>query len=607
MSKILRRAFCWGVLGGVLGTGYLQATSRIEYTISLKGRAENRLHVRMRLRDVADEPLRVALPVWNNTYQIRDFARFIDQIEAVTPEGIPLEFHRSAKSSWQLIPQGNREIEIRYTIRASLPGSFSAEVTAEHAFLHAALICLFLPEHRRVPHVVRFEDYPPAWKVATGLELSEGGYRADDYDHLIDSPFELGTFELRAFQRDKVEYQVVVHGRRESFALDDLVAMLERIVDYQVRLMGSVPLRRYVFLYHVNERGSGGMEHRNSTAIGLRRARVAQDIGSAADVSAHEFFHLWNVKRIRPAEFEEMNWLQETPTRALWLSEGGTSYYSLLTRIRAGFIDESQFYVNLSREIRNLQNRPARLEQSAEQSSWETWFDRYPEYRRPESSISYYNKGLLICFLLDLEIRQRTGNRRSFDDVMRLMNVWFGERGVGFLPGDIRRVVESVAQSSFEDFFKRFVSGVEELPYQRILAMAGLELNRESRTELDPGFSLTRNFDDDPVVTAVNPGSPAATAGLLVNDRLLRLNGRSVGREDPLNGVTAGRPLDLTVQRRGQELELRFSPQIRSDEAFQIRVSRDSTPLQQQIRESLLARIMQEIRIRVDWGPEKMP
>ena len=266
---------------------------------------------------------------------------------------------------------------------------------------------------------------------------------------------------------------------------------LKRIVDYEVSLMGGAPFREYIFLFHVgNNFGGGGMEHMNCTAIS---ADVPAQLPS---YSAHEFFHAWNVKRIRPQSLEPVDYTKEMWTRSLWFAEGVTNTYGAYTLVRTGLWSTQQFYANLADEIRELQSRPAHRWQSVEQSSLDAWYEKYPLYTRPEESISYYNKGQIVGVLLDILIRDRTDNRASLDDVLRALNEEYAKAGRFYNESEgLRAVMEEVirkkapaADADLSDFFRRYISGTDEIPYSDFLARAGWSHSRYEPAPRRAGF-----------------------------------------------------------------------------------------------------------------------
>lgn len=264
---------------------------------------------------------------------------------------------------------------------------------------------------------------------------------------------------------------------------------LHRITSYELKLMGGPPFSEYTFIFHIgpdSDVGGGGMEHMNSTAI------AATSTGSAAAIAAHEFFHVWNVKRIRPQTLQPVDYSKEQDTRALWFAEGVTSAYASYTLERTGLWSKQKFYADLASQIAELQSRPARKWQSAEESSLDAWFEKYDDYNLPSRSISYYNKGQILGAMLDLAIRDATDNHKSLDDVMRLMNDEYAKAGKYYDDSEgVLRAVNEVTGKDFSDFFQQYVSGTAEIPYEKFLAIAGLELKLDTAQNGDVNATIT--------------------------------------------------------------------------------------------------------------------
>ncbi len=549
----------------------------------------------MRIPKVRDQ-VTLQMPAWNALYQIRDFSSHMMQVTARDEEGHPLPMRKLDKQTW--IVTANGAVTVSYPIFWDEPGPFASQLNTDHAFLNFGMALLYVPDRRTEDTKVEFEDVPEGWRVAVELEAAgvtaghhSSTYVAPSYDALIDAPVEIGHFEEFRMEAGGRPIRVVVHG--DSGDRSKLTESLKRIVDYEVSLMGGAPFREYLFLFHVgNNFGGGGMEHMNCTTIS---ADVPAQLPA---YSAHEFFHAWNVKRIRPQSLEPVDYTREMWTRSLWFAEGVTNTYAAYTLERTGLWSAPQFYVNLADQIGELQARPAHRWQSVEQSSLDAWYEKYPLYTRPEESISYYNKGEIVGVMLDLLIRDRTENRASLDDVLRALNEEYAKAGRFYNDSDaLRAVMEDVirkkapaADAGLADFFKRFVSGTEEIPYSDFLALAGWTLRDTSQHRATLGFSITRDSATSASVVSVDRESDASDAGLKEGDVLLALNGESFPRapERWLRDHQPGERVIVKVQRGGEERSFSFALGRQTDASYQITEIASPTERQRRIRDGIL-------------------
>jgi predicted metalloprotease with PDZ domain len=568
-----------GRLVALLLVAAATARAEIRYRVTLEDPVRHRVAVEMTVPDVKGR-LTVALPAWYATYQIRDFVWRLSQLEACSGHE-RLQLEPLDQQTWAVQAQGS--VVLRYRMLWDDEPPFGSVLDPRHAFFNLAELLLYVPERRREPVAVEFAGLPAGWHAAAELEPDgPAGFRAPGYDALVDAPVELGTFDAFSFPVGTARVRVVVDGGRLDHA--QVQAALERIVGYQTRLMGEMPCAEYLFIYHLG--GRGGMEHACSTAISLGRPE------GLPGVSAHEFFHLWNVKRIRPQSLEPVDYEHPMWTRALWFAEGVTSTYGALTLVRSGLWTPEQYLEHLGEQITELQARPARQWQSAEESSLDAWLEKYPGYFRPERSISYYNKGELLGVLLDVQIREATENRRSLDDVLRWMNEQFAHRGRFYRDSaDVRAAVEQVAGRDFGGFFERYVAGTEEIPWAELLRPAGLGVEQQPVERADVGMIWQPAPGGEVEVVSVEPGGAAAAAGLMPGDRLVAPAGASwpASARQWAATLVPGQQVALTVRRGAQTLAVTL--RAGSLRYIRYRVVRlaEMTPRQRRILDGLLA------------------
>ncbi|HEX7962014.1 MAG TPA: hypothetical protein VF493_18995 [Terriglobales bacterium] len=512
-----------------------QTTSPVEYKISFKDAAHHVADVLVTTETEAPE-IDVQLPVWNALYQIRDFARNVLFVEARESSGQPLNIRKLDKTTWRVAgtkPEPLHRVHIEYQIVLDQPGPFSAQLSSERAFINPAQVLIYAVGQKDRPITLQFTDIPQGWKLATPLidpdSLSANPgliLHARKYDQLADSPCELGPFQDFAFDQDGARYRIAIDGDPKNYKPDQLIASLKKITAAEVAWMNDRPFNHYLFIYYIPEGpAGGGMEHAYSTAIGIS-AQNLRNLAGFESVSAHEFFHLWNVKRIRPQSLEPIDYTRENYTRALWFSEGVTNAVAELMLVRAGLLDERAYIDRVASAMTTLQNRPAHRTQSAEESSLDTWFDGYPSYRAPERSINYYNKGEIIGLLLDLKIRQDSRGEKSLRDLFQNMNQQYAKQGKFFADSEgVRVSAEMLTGTDLRAFFQRYVAGTEELPYDELFATVGLKLNRQARSTADAGLIASRNFDGPLLVTEVT-GAAATSAGIRVGDEIVQVDGR---------------------------------------------------------------------------------
>lgn len=503
----------------------------------------------------------LSLPAWiPGSYMLREFARNIVQIRAEAG-GKKVVLRKLDKHSWQAVACSG-PLTVQYDVYAWDMSVRTAHLDQTHGFFNGSSVFLRVVGQESAQHVVEIlrpdGDGYKGWRVATSLpELDAqrygfGSYAADDYDALVDHPVEMGSFALTSFKAHGVSHDIVISGQVPNLDLARLATDLKKICAAQIALFDPerrrAPMQRYVFLTMAVGDGYGGLEHRASTALICARAdlpstaapqEMSDGYRSFLGLCSHEYFHTWNVKRIKPAAFAPYDLQVENYTSLLWLFEGFTSYYDDLMLLRSGTIDQAAYFKLVAKTLNNVLRGSGRSKQSVAESSFDAWTKYYrQDENAPNAIVSYYTKGALIALALDLTIRTGTKGKKSLDDVMRVLWQRYGRDfyAHGKHAGTARGITEPEAEALFDEvsglklkrFFDRYVRGTEDLPLAKLLAPFGVSL-ADGRQPGKPGLGLrgVRNGSFCKVVN-VYEGGAAHQGGVSGGDLLLALDGLRV-------------------------------------------------------------------------------
>ena len=556
---------------GLAVTTEVQAQSakhpEISYTVSMSKPWTHLLEVEMRLSfDRGQKDVEIVMPVWTpGSYLIREYSRHVQDFSARNSAGGDLKWAKANKNSWRIDANGAREVVVRYKVYSNELTVRTNELNSQHAFFNPTATLMHPRGHIKAPSTVTVVPYGN-WKVATGLRKvpgKENTFRAVDFDILYDSPFEVSDFNEISFEVLGKMHRYVITGDG-NYDLKKLAADTAKIVEESHKIFGELPYEDYLLI--VNTRGRGGLEHLNSTALQWNRnGFTGANYTGFLNLVAHEFFHLWNVKRIKPDVLGPFDYENENYTNLLWVAEGVTSYYESVILRRAGLISDREFFSTKASAMQALQERPGRFQTSLEESSFDAWI-KY--YRQDENSvnnqISYYDKGEIVGFLLDVEIRARSGGKHSMDDVFRELNKEFAKKNRNFTPPDFKRLCEKYAGSSMNDFFAKYVEGREEIDYNETLGKIGLQLVTHNANLPEVAFfgaDVTQQGERLNVARVI-AGSPAQNGGLNFNDQIVAFDGLRASQtawQAFINEKKPGEKVRLTVFRFDEIKELEIT------------------------------------------------
>ncbi len=524
---------------------------------------------------------RVSLPVWiPGSYLVREFARHLSALTAVQG-GREVALEQLDKATWRADCQGDAPLELRYAVHAFDTSVRAAFLDTQRGFFNGTSVFLRVEGREDERHRVDLTALPPGWQVATALgavdvdAAGRGRYEAATYDELVDHPVELGRFWRGSFVAGGVPHDYIVTGALPDFDGDRLLADVRRICDAQIAFWHGAgqppPFERYVFLHNVVEDGHGGLEHRASTALissrrdlpalGLDRAGRAETSDGYVNLLglvSHEYFHAWNVKRLRPADFARYDYTRENYTGLLWFFEGFTSYYDDLFLVRTGLVDAARYLKLVARTASAVLATPGRQVQSVAASSFDSWIKYYrADENTPNATVSYYTKGALVALALDLTLRAE--GRGTLDGVMRAL--WSASGGGPVAETDIAAAFEAVGGRSYRAELDAWVHGTDDLPLAELLRGVGVDWNAEVPTVAQRlGVRVAESALTGIKVSHVLRGGAAEAAGLAPGDELLAVAGWRLRRlDDAARVLVPGLPTTLLVARDQRVLSLSLS------------------------------------------------
>ena len=598
------RLYCWTLrarFGAILAIGlyagaglklraqaaHSGAQLDLQYHLRLRRPTTHIMDVEIDAGNVSASSLDFVLPAWApGRYAIYNFAKNVQQFHAVGAQGQPLPWTSVDKQTWRVDTRGaGGSVRATYRVYGNdLTGSFS-QFDATHANINGASVYMYIAGHK--PDAISLTvETPPDWakdgKTVDGFTLStaQHDFHVLNYDRLIDTPMEISPrCQVATFQDHGRTFRVAVHAHNGgdkdvSQPMAKLVDGIKRVVNAEMGMMPTPDFDDYTFIFHFSpyiDLGDG-MEHLNSTEIMVRDELSDSSVDQAIEIAAHEFFHVWNVKRLRPQGLGPFNYTREVYTPSLWFAEGVTSYFGYWNLLRSGIWDRNDFLKALSNEVRHFQEEPGRGMMSAESSSFHAWFyDRAPQMQETNfanSTISYYNKGALLGMLLDLAIRSHTGGAKSLVDVMHNLYHecyeappanYYGP-GHGYTEDDIVNALNEVSGTDFSQFFQDYIRGTQPLPYDDILKLAGLKLVRTIEPGAPPSLGVQIESNDlGEKITSVVPGGSADRAGLSRDDELIAVDELSLATTslgDRLKMYPPGAAVPFTVQRYGRRLRI---------------------------------------------------
>ena len=597
MPKNSNLLFRYGAVATLLASGMpvgarpIAAVPTLRYTLAMPAPQSHYFEVKTDFAGFPADYTDVKMPVWApGSYLVREFTKNVEGFQARTAGGQALAVEKIDKNTWRVRHAKQASFEVSYRVYAFESSVRTSFIDADHGYLNGSSIFMYPADNKMLGSTVVVQPAAGWARVSTALLPATGKftYKAANYDELADSPMEIGNQKILEFTANGTPHQVAMYG---SYVADDakLVADLKRVCEEAHRVVGQNPLDHYLFIVHNQERGGGGLEHLFSTTLEVGRTAYGTEAGYKSFLSlvAHEYFHLWNVKRIRPMALGPFNYDQENYTHMLWVSEGMTEYYSKQINVRAGVISQAEYLGKLGNAITEVDNTPGNRIQSAAESSFDAWIKYYrPNENAGNTQISYYSKGDLIGTYLDLNIAEATHGAKHLDDAFRLLyDTYYKKAGRGFTDQEFQDAVATVAGRRYDEFFLSSVYGTKPIDFATALGYAGLAL---TNNPLSADGTLGANFSNRTgkllVATVIRDGA-AWNTGLNVNDEVLLINGAAPSDESvkAILGGPVGSEVKLQVRRDGLERDITLKMLSNPDRKYQIQPLPNPTAGQQKV------------------------
>lgn len=510
---------------------------KVLYILEMREPSTGFFQVTMNVDSVSEDITMVTMPAWTpGSYSIRDYSRNVRMLKVKTEENETIDIQRKDKSTWKLLNGNHKSFIISYEVYAGELNVRGSHLDTTHGYLNGTNVFMYLEGYKDQSVELLIKPYEN-WKISTGMEkIGENRFRATNYDIFSDCPIEIGNHRSLLFTVDGKEHEIAIYGSGNENT-SRLVEDLKKIVETARSIFGSIPYKRYVFIIHLMNNGGDGLEHLNSTTIGASMFTFGnkEDYHAFLSLVSHEYFHLWNVKRIRPVELGPFNYKEENYTTLLWVSEGITNFFGMIILLRSGLISKEEYYEHLCKMFRAYDMTPGKNYESASDSSFDAWIKLYrASPNNINSYVSYYLKGEILGLMLSNRISEYTKGSKNLDEVFKHLIDKYNKDGKGFTEKDFMQSLSEVSALDFQPFFQKYVRGTDSIDFEAEANRLGLELQfKYSDKEVDQvkgygylGLILPKESN---VVEAVLEDSAAQKAGIFPGDEIVAINNFKMG------------------------------------------------------------------------------
>ena len=578
-------------------TGQTPGSVNISYTVRFPEAQAHYAEVEMDIIGLHQKTLDLKMPVWTpGSYLVREFSKNVESFTAEA-KGKSVEAKKVRKNSWRINSENLSSIKVKYKIYAFELSVRTSYIDASHAFLSCTGMFIYpdgMLHHPSTLHIIPYKGWTT---VSTSLEMVNNDpftRRAPDYDILYDSPVEVGTQDVFSFDVGHTHYEVAMTGGG-NYDKEKLKVDMPKIIEHETAIYGENPNSHYVFIVHNTSRGGGGLEHLSSCVLGASRDNYATEAGYRGFLTlvAHEHFHLWNVKRLRPIVLGPFDYDNENYTTDLWIAEGFTAYYQDIIVRRTNLYPVENYLGSLANNINYITNQPGNKVETLAEASYDAWIKLYrPNENTANSTINYYNKGAMMAWIFDLEIINDTKGKYSLDDVMRYMyNTYYKTKKRGYTDKEFKQGLEKFAGRNLDEFYKKYIYGLDDIDFEKYLGYAGYHLTDEFAGNNDPALGVATTTGGSKIfVTGVTRNSAAWHDGINVNDEITSIDSVKVtDMGTVLNGKKPGDKINVAVLRDGLPLTIPVTLLKKTQVKFKIESVTQPTEQQLLVRKKWLS------------------
>lgn len=556
-----------------------QNNANVTFEISFLHPQAHYVEVQMAITNINAKSLTVKMPVWApGSYLIREFSKNVENFTAKTIAGKPINVQQATKNSWVINTLNQKNVVINYSVYAFEVSVRTSFVNTDHAFLSCPDIFMYVDKQLNQPAIIKINPLQGWQKISTALTPLPNKpktFYAQNFDELFDCPIEIGNQDIFYFEAANVKHEVaMVSGGNYNTEL--LKTDMAKIVETATAIFGENPNKRYVFIVHNYAAGGGGLEHKNSTVLGATRLGYTNENTYKGFLSlvAHEYFHLWNVKRLRPIALGPFNYDQENYTTNLWVAEGFTAYYENLISLKAGIINQTNFLTELQNDINAIANQPGNKVQSLSKASFNAWIKYYrPNENSANTSISYYNKGALIATVINLTILHHSNGKYSLDDAMQFAyNQYYKKLNRGYTDAEFKAVLEKFAGKHLSFIYDNYINGTTDIDFSTYLGYAGLQIDDKNSGISTPYLGANATLiNNNLTIRNVATNSAAFLSGLNVNDVILTIDGvKPENLPKIISEKKVGDSLNFIVDRDGIEKSILVTLKASENKKFVI-------------------------------------